>query len=742
MFEIVYALIECCLNRSIKMPSHRTEFICLNGRHSQIILECVESGAPVWRHWGEAGVHPLPDASLSSQRPVPPFSLDEPVPLTLVPTFGTGWFGPSAFHLHRDGKDWAHAFTACHVHQLSPDHVRIDLIDDIAKIDVSVWLRLDPDDDVLTMKTRIVNRGEAKCDIGWLAAGTLPLPPEAVSVQSLSGRYGNECLPEQDRLGRAGWRRENRRGLTSHDILPVASVTGPTTDFSNGPVWSAQLAWSGNHVQTIDWNDGAGWVWQAGEGLAPGELQLEPGASADSPEWLATFSPHGLNGAAQNFHSALRKRSPGRPDHKPAAPRLVHYNTWEGLYFDHDEDTLAGLIGKAADLGVERFVLDDGWFRARNGDNVGLGDWVADPTKYPSGLGPIADKIIAAGMAFGLWVEPEMVNPDSELYRAHPDWALNLAGRDRPTARNQLVLDMTRQDVIDYLFERLNNLLGTLPLSYLKWDHNRELTHAGAFERPAFRRQVHGTYQLIDRLRAAHPHVEIESCAAGGGRIDAGMLTRADRVWPSDNLDALSRLEMQSQFLQFFPPEIMGAHIGTAPAHVTGRSQSLAFRAGVAMFGHLGIELDLRSLASDQAAELKSWINFYKSIRTHLHAGQIWRGHAPDNVVWQASAGDDGILLAIYRTRPGEARIAPVVRLPFVQADMTYRVVHIHPEATAGKAVNENEDGRHPAVWPDRPSRDAGWREYRGAVLSGHGLALPLLPAETCLFFRLVPVGS
>ncbi|MBK7687277.1 MAG: alpha-galactosidase [Rhodocyclaceae bacterium] len=317
-------------------------------------------------------------------------------------------------------------------------------------------------------------------------------------------------------------------------------------------------------------------------------------------------------------------------------PRLVHLNTWEAVYFDQDEDSLKALATSAAELGVERFVLDDGWFKGRDHDRAGLGDWWPDPRKFPDGLLPLAMHVEACGMSFGLWVEPEMVNPDSDLYRAHPDWALALEGRAQLTGRNQLVLDLSRPDVSDYLFERLHGLLSQLPIKYLKWDMNRDLATAGSNERAAYREQVLALYRLLARIRLAHPSLEIESCASGGGRIDFGILAHTHRVWTSDCNDALSRVAIQRGALQWLPPEILGAHIGSVPSHTTGRSQSLAFRAAVALGAHFGLELDVRKLTTQERASLSQWIALYQRLRAELHQSTVWQGDTGDGIVWQA----------------------------------------------------------------------------------------------------------
>jgi alpha-galactosidase len=380
-------------------------------------------------------------------------------------------------------------------------------------------------------------------------------------------------------------------------------------------------------------------------------------------------------------------------------------------------------------------VVDDGWFQGRDHDRAGLGDWWTDAAKFPQGLGPLAAHVKALGMEFGLWVEPEMVNPDSELFRAHPDWALQLEGRPTLTARNQLVLDISRTEAADYLFQKIDALLCALPIRYLKWDHNRDLTCAGTAGLASYRAQVHAVYALLARLRQAHPEVEIESCSGGGGRIDFAVLRHTHRVWTSDCIDALSRVPIQRGFLQFFPPEIMGAHIGTAPAHSTGRSQSMGFRAAVALPGHLGVELDVRQLDDANRAEISQWIAFYKQWRDRLHSGRVWQGDAGDGLLWQAHGDADGteLLLLIYRLQPSTHRYAPALRLTMLDPAARYRARRVTPE------------GKHDSGWFHTSSAlfaalDEGGVEFDGAWLANAGLPAPRTTAETCYLVHLTRI--
>jgi alpha-galactosidase len=640
-----------------------SQWIILNGRMTTVILEHVAGEAPLWRYWGAR----LPDGTtpptpLRHSRPEPTFSAAFDQPLPVFPGAGAGWFGAPALLAHREGRDWS----------FQPDSVDtksdgfcavINLTDSVAAIRIEVRIALDPENDVLTLSSRLENIGSATLDVQWLASAVLPLPDDAHTVHSFSGRHNGEFVPVTDLLTRSIWRRENRRGLTSHDCFPGATVT------AGGTVYGAQLAWSGNHVQMIEWLDDGRRQWQFGEGLAPGEVRLAANESFETPELLATCAPD-ANGVAQNFHGAIRSRI----DWPSGAmrPRPVHINTWEGFYFDHDEAALKDLANHAAAIGIERFVLDDGWFHGRDNDRSSLGDWWADARKYPQGLAPLANHVTALSLEFGLWVEPEMVNPDSDLYRTHPEWALAISGRPQITARNQLVLDMRRQDVHDYLFDCIARLLSDLPIGYLKWDHNRELIAAG--DRAAFHAQIRGTYALLARLRKAFPSVEIEACAAGGGRIDAGIIRHTHRFWTSDNIDAVSRLSIQRGYLQFLPPELMGAHVGASPAHATGRKQSLDFRAGVAMPGHFGVELDIRKLDDGERKKLAHWIATYKAHRDQLHHGKVWLGDAGDGLCWQAHGDADGLLLFVYRKDPQSWKHAPHLRLPMLDAGRRYRI--------------------------------------------------------------------
>lgn len=630
------------------------------------IWEVSSTEAPLWRYWGPRlpeGTGPGP--GLRDTRPLPSFTTDFDQPLSLFPGVGLGWFGQSAALAHRAGRDWASAITACTIEQPDDSCLVFTLDDAVTHQCICITARLDPESDVLSLRTSLTNKSEDCLDIQWLASGTVPLPPDAHTVRSFGGRHNAEFVPIEDSLTRSLWRRENRRGLTSHDVVPGAVVF-----CADGTAYGAQLAWSGNHAQQIDWIDDGRFQWQMGEWLAPGEVRLDAGETIETPEMLVTCSHEGANGVAWNFHRAIRARL-SWPGGRMAA-RPVHLNTWEGFYFDHDEAALKDLASSAADLGIERFVLDDGWFQGRSDDHRALGDWWPDSAKYPKGLGPLAEHVTSLGMEFGLWVEPEMINPNSALFGAHPDWVLGIAGRPHITARNQLVLNMAHEGVADYLFDKIADLLATLPISYLKWDHNRDLTAAGA--QALYRQHLLASYGLMARLRAAFPHVEIEACAGGGGRIDAGIVRYAHRFWTSDCIDAVSRVAIQRGFLQFMPPELMGAHVGASPAHSTGRQQSMAFRAGVALPGHFGVELDVRTLSEPERAELRTAIARYKAMRGQLHETRVWQGEGPDGLVWQAHGSNADVLLIVTRTSPTSLRYPPHIRLDMLNDGRCYSV--------------------------------------------------------------------
>lgn len=707
------------------MAIHEYDFLHLQGSATSLILEMRANAPPIWRHWGQKlTAKAMPLANLLDQLPVPTFALDHNIAPTLFPTFGHGWYGAPALLAHRSGTQFAQDFTRCEAHWVTTDHhVIIKLVDDVAQMCVEIDVSLSPQTDVLTLQTRLTNLGETALDVQYCASACLPLPTNACKVRAYSGRHNHEFQLFEDKLSPATWSRENRRGLTSHDCPPCAVVVSDSTDMHQGPAFGLQLAWSGNHSQRIDALDDGGFQWQIAQWLAPGEVILLPGESLMAPIAMATFSNAGLNGVAHNFHAQARKHVTW-PTGK-MSPRPVHFNTWEGVYFDLNEQALMDMASGAASLGVERFVLDDGWFMGRRHDRAGLGDWWVDRSVFPDGLHPLCAHVTGLGMAFGLWVEPEMVNPDSEVFRAHPDWVLQLNDRPQLTARNQLVLDLSNPEVFDYLQARLVALLEEYPITYLKWDHNRDLTSAGHTETPAYRNQILNAYRLFNAVRQQFPNVEIEACAGGGGRIDAGILMHTHRFWTSDCIDAVSRLSIQRGFLQFFPPELMGSHIGTSPAHVTGRSQSLGFRAAVAMGGHLGLELDPRCLSDGDRQETRAWVGLYKSLRDTLHSGQIWLGVAGDGIIWQAHGHEADFVLMIYRVSPTAQRLPPQVQLSFLSGATDYRVKILSPSACFDASNGEffSKLARGEAV-------------ASGQWVKEIGFPLPFMKAETALILR------
>jgi alpha-galactosidase len=727
------------------------EFLALHSQHTSLVFEFSATEAPLWRYWGKRLDH-WDTTQMSPRRHARAGKttiLDFDQPLSTCTGHGMGWFSSPSLSVHRGGQDACVQFTQARVtHDAPGNALRFDLVDEVTRIEVQQHIHLDKGTGVLSMRSVLINRDKAASaeplDVQWFAAATLPLDTRCTTVQSYKGQWANEFVVCQDDLSQGTWRRDSRRGRNGHDQFPGSVVMLPATDLHQGLAYGAHLAWSGNHTQLIERLPDGDVQWQWGEWLAPGEVRLQPGEQLASPELIAVCSMQGLNGVAQAFHAHARGlvQWPGGK----MRPRPVHLNTWEAIYFDHRPEVLIALAREAAAVGVERFVLDDGWFPARDHDRAGLGDWWPDPKKYPNGLAPLAAEVERLGMEFALWVEPEMVNPDSELFRQHPDWALQVAGRPLQTGRNQLVLDMSRDDVQEYLFTKLDTVLKSAPIRYLKWDMNRDLTaavqsagagaqhHAG---RAAYRTNSLALYRLLARLRKAHPAVEIESCSSGGARIDMGILPYVHRYWASDTNDALLRINVQRGFTQFLPPELMGAHVGPVPAHTTGRTQALPFRAAVALQGHFGLEFDLRQLSVEEKAELSAWIALYKSLRNVLHQGRTWQGECGDGIVWQAyadavsttaNAGDSTIkrcVVLVYRTQPTQLTFSPALRLPMLSKDVAYRVKRLDPQDAASF--------HHAGSAPVFEQIESGSFQSRGEWLVEVGMPLPRFKAEQAM---------
>jgi alpha-galactosidase len=408
-----------------------------------------------------------------------------------------------------------------------------------------------------------------------------------------------------------------------------------------------------------------------------------------------------------------------------AKPRPVHFNTWEAVYFDQSLTAMCDLADAAARAGAERFVLDDGWFKGRDSDRSSLGDWTVDTRKYPDGLAPLVDHVRGLGMEFGLWVEPEMVNRCSDLFRAHPDWILEAPGREQPVGRGQLVLDLSRPEVADAIFGQLDRLLSDHAIAYLKWDMNRDLTHPLSDGRWSVGAQTRAVYQLMDRLRAAHPKVEIESCASGGARADYEILRRADRIWTSDCNDPIERQSIQRAFSVFFPPEVMGAHVGPRRSHTTARSASLEMRALTAFFGHMGIEGDLRGFDPPELEALVRWMALHKRMRGLLHGGRMLRLEHEDPGLAAFLVTDGEVLVSVAQLETATHALPAPLRLVGLDRCACYRLTLLNPPRRPERSM------KRPPAYLARPL------SVSGAHLMQAGLTLPVLAAGELAVFHL-----
>ena len=518
----------------------------------------------------------------------------------------------------------------------------------------------------------------------------------------------------------SGLRSAGRSDFDSPTLL-VAGTAG--FGFRSGSVCGIHAAWSGNTAHFVQRQPNGTLTLGAGELIVPGEIVLASGESYPTPWIVVVASEAGLDGLSAQLHDYVRSL----PAH-PSSPRLVVGNVWEAVYFDHDLDRLTHLADRSAEVGVERFVLDDGWFGSRRDDTSGLGDWTVSPEVWPNGLTPLIEHVRGLGMQFGLWFEPEMVNRDSDLYRTHPDWALAVGDRPPLESRNQLVLDLSRDEVRKYLYDHIDAVLTEYPIDYVKWDHNRELADAGSAARgsaPSFHAQTIGFYQLLDDLREAHPGVEWESCASGGGRIDLGVLERVERFWTSDMTDALARQRIQRWTGQLVPPEYLGAHVSAPRNHQTGRQLSLDFRAATAFFGSFGIEWDITTATPAELARLAEWIAAYKRHRALLHTGRVFRIDMAQEQLYVHGvvAADGQAAIAAYVQLDETEHEPPPLIVPGLDPNRRYRTRQLLP-ATADHHSN-------------RPWRGEG-RSYTGSVIGRVGIPAPGGAPETVTVIQLL----
>jgi alpha-galactosidase len=426
---------------------------------------------------------------------------------------------------------------------------------------------------------------------------------------------------------------ESRRGITSHQFNPwVALDPEASATEESGEVWSAALAWSGQWKIVVETTPYSEVHCAGGVNDFDFRYRLDEGARLDLPAFVGLYSSEGFGGVSRRWHAYERELVLPEP---PEAVRPVLYNSWEATAFAVNEDNQVELAEKAAELGAEVFVVDDGWFGARDNDHAGLGDWMVSPAKFPHGLNPLIARVNALGMRFGLWIEPEMVNPDSDLYRAHPDWVYHFRHRSRTEGRNQLVLNLAREDVRAWMLATLDRLLSEHPIEFVKWDMNRYFSEpgwpdeAGRNPERIWLDHVRNLYGIIDELRRRHPKVAFESCAAGGGRVDLGILSRVEQVWPSDNTDALDRLLIQEGFSYAYAPRVMMCWVTDCPNFVTKRTVPLRYRFHVAMAGALGIGGDLSRWTPQELEEARGFIATYTRVRPVIQNGLLYRLRSP-----------------------------------------------------------------------------------------------------------------
>jgi len=599
-----------------------------------------------------------------------------------------GWGGPRYYEpalkiTRADGdRDLVLRYVS---HHIQGDNLDISLKDIRDDIEATLHYRVDPETGIIRRSATIRNQTKQVITVESAQSATWYVPPgDGYRLSYLSGRWAAETQLNREPIHEGMKVLESRLGHTGHNLNPWFAIDEGHAGEQHGRVWFGALAWSGNWRITVEQTPYKQVRVTGGFNTFDFSYPLKPGESLETPAFFGGFAEHGFGEASRLLHHL--ERADIEPHGAKARARPVLYNSWEATEFNVNEAGQKELAGKAAKLGVELFVMDDGWFGKRNNDHAGLGDWFVNLHKFPNGLNPLIQYVNGLGMDFGLWVEPEMVNPDSDLYRAHPDWVMNFPGRPRSELRNQLVLNLAREDVKEYIFNVLDKLASEYNIRYFKWDMNRTFAEPGwpeqapADQKELWVKYVWNLYDIMARLRAKHPNLEIESCSGGGGRVDLGILRYVDEFWTSDNTEAFDRLRIQEGFSQAYAAKFMSAWITDVP-NMNGRSTPLQYRFLVAMQGALGIGANLNKWTEEDSQLAARMIALDKRIRDTVQFGDLYRLVSPranDTTANQyvSKDGNESVLFAFrhsqeYNTPP------PTIYLQALDGRAVYRLESI-----------------------------------------------------------------
>lgn len=717
---------------------------------SAFALVFAGDGMPRFVHWGRPLAYPRSLlASYAALRPQRVSgALDETSWPSVLPTQAEAWSGSPRLALSRGGRE---VFCTFKVSDVNVHKVRRTGGVEVPQLEVAaedrrqgvtlMWQCQIDDHGLIRQRLILRNAGEGELKVGHVELG-FPVPAEAVELMSTTGHHLHERSPQRQPLTVGRFEKSSLVGRPDFDASLLLSLGVPGFGFERGEVYSVHVGWSGNSVLAAERTPYTQGLIGGGELLFGGEVSLKSSndasdvnRTADSyaTPWVYGSYGEGLDEVASRFHGYVRDCHPDFV----SRPRPVILNTWEAVYFDQNYETLAALADKAAEVGVERFVVDDGWFGARRDDTRGLGDWQISQEVWPDGphgLDALADYVHGLGMQFGLWFEPEMVNPDSDMARAHPDWILAPApGRLPMQGRSQQVVDLTNPEAFAYIYAAMDRLVTALGIDYIKWDHNKLVTEAVSpcTGLPAVHAQTLAVYRIFHDLKDAHHGLEIESCSSGGGRVDLGILEFADRIWASDCVDPVERADIQRYTSLLVPPEMIGEHVGDSPAHSTGRATSQQMRMAMAFFGHMGVEWNLLKQSEESLKMLASWISVYKERRGDFSGGHVVHGDDADSSVrLDGVVAADGSRATYRFTQLTSSQTYPAapVRLPGLDAQALYRVRPLG--VSEDLAVAGLANGQSPLLW---------WRgngiELDGGALGSYGIRPPSLnPAQAVMF--------